>query len=149
MFNKSYQTIDNGWQSCLVSIPKEWVVLNFYIFKGVRKSRAFLERTRGRGTILIMQKRGFMTKSYLKNGWSIFLFMIESMYGISPTNWHLLILDGSLVLMLPWMWSNLPWPRDRIYLTFPSTLLMLFSHLMSVASSHSSKHSKPTKTSRA
>jgi len=67
---------------------------NFYIFKGKRRTRDFLRKTGERGAVLAMQQKAWMTIELFKEWLLHFFYSVSSMYDISPTKRHLLILDG-------------------------------------------------------
>lgn len=83
------------WLSVLSCINASGDFLpNFYIFKGKRRTRNFLKKTGEAGAVFAMQPKAWMTH-YLFRAWMThFLERVDVLYGISPTNRHLLILDG-------------------------------------------------------
>jgi hypothetical protein len=66
---------------------------HFYIFKGKRMRRNYIEKCEENAT-MAMQAKAWMT-GHLFSSWILhFVKSLESRGGISPTNRHLLILDG-------------------------------------------------------
>jgi hypothetical protein len=77
--------------SCINVVGEK--VPNFYIFKGMRMRRNFLELANN-GDTMAMQPQAWMT-TYLFDAWiSHFIRALQNRGGILPSNRHLLILDG-------------------------------------------------------
>jgi hypothetical protein len=82
------------WLSCLVCINAAGSsVLSFYIFRGKRFRRNYIEHCEA-GATMAMHGRAWMT-TYLFSAWiSHFIEAVKGIGGISPSQRHLLILDG-------------------------------------------------------
>jgi hypothetical protein len=85
---------EREWLSVLICVNATGEYIpHFFIFKGKHMCRNYIERYKSNSTMAI-QKKTWMT-GYLFNSWmSHFVKALESRGGISPTNRHLLILDG-------------------------------------------------------
>jgi len=78
--------------SCINAIGKS--LPNFYIFKGMKRSRNFLKKTREIGATMATQPKAWMTHFLFRAWMHHFLFTISNLYKIAPIDRHLLILDG-------------------------------------------------------
>jgi len=67
---------------------------NFYVFKGKRKTRNYLTKTREKNAAQAMQTKAWMTKDLFMEWMYHFFFNVSKMYEIFPTKRHVLILDG-------------------------------------------------------
>ena len=85
---------EREWLSILTSINAAgWSILHFYIFKGKRRLRDYIHLCEA-GSTMAMQEKGYMT-SYLFCRWmDHFIEQLEAIGDLSPSNRHLVILDG-------------------------------------------------------
>ena len=91
-----YAQISNErkWLSILTSINvARWSILHFYIFKEKRRLRNYIYLCEA-GSTMEMQENRYMT-SYLFSRWmDHFIEQLEAIGDLSPSNRHLVILDG-------------------------------------------------------
>lgn len=82
------------WLSVLVCVNAAGTAIpSFYIFRGKRFRQNYIQHCEA-GATMAMQPRAWMT-SYLFSAWiSHFVASIQRTIGISPTQRHLLVLDG-------------------------------------------------------
>lgn len=85
---------EREWLSVLVCVNASGLSIpSFYIFKGKRFRRNYIERCES-GATMAMQPRAWMT-SFLFSKWiSHFVKSVEPLGGVSPDRRHLLIFDG-------------------------------------------------------
>ena len=85
---------EREWLSILTSINAAGhCIPHFYIFKGKRRLRDYIHLCEV-GSTMAMQEKGFMT-SYLYSRWmDHFIEQLEAIGDLSPSNRHLVILDG-------------------------------------------------------
>jgi len=104
----AYVIVKRGTKSVVKVAPecREWIsvlscinasgqsIPNFYIFRGKYKSRNFIRGTGEVSATMAMSTKAWMT-NHLFIEWMLhFLLILEEKYNISPSNRHLLILDG-------------------------------------------------------
>jgi hypothetical protein len=85
---------EREWLSVLtcVNAAGEYIP-HFFIFKGKRMRRNYIERCETNST-MAMQEKAWMTGRLFSSWISHFVKSLDSRGGISPTNRHLLIMDG-------------------------------------------------------
>ena len=85
---------EREWLSILTSINvARHSIPRFYIFKGKRRLRDYIHLCEA-GSTMAMQEKGYMT-FYLFSRWmDHFIEQLEAIGDLSPSNRHLVILDG-------------------------------------------------------
>jgi hypothetical protein len=85
---------EREWISVLYCVnTDEASIPNFYVFKGKRLWRNYIEACEA-GATMAMQPRAWMTSFFFAQWISHFVKSVEAMGGVSSVQRHLIILDG-------------------------------------------------------